>query len=134
MRVLVDSAVWGLALRKRKTYAIPEEVLILTELIRNSQVVMIGPIRQEVLSGISDESKFMRLKDSLSGFPDSALQTIHFELAADFSNQCRRKGVQGSHTDFLICAVSVVEEAPIFTLDGDFEHYSKIIPIRLFME
>lgn len=134
MNVLVDSGIWGLALRKKKTYTIPEQVLILTELIRNSQVIMIGPVRQEVLSGISDPEKFLRLKDGLNGFPDLQLESSHFELAADYSNQCRRKGMQGSHTDFLICAVSVVQEAPIFTRDRDFEHYSNILPIRLFME
>lgn len=133
MKVLVDSGVWGLALRKKKTYSTPEQVLILTELIRNSQVLMIGSIRQEVLSGLSNQLVFDRLKDSLSGFPDVILNSEYFELAADFSNQCRRKGIQGSHTDFLICSVSYLHEAPIFTLDRDFEYYSSVLPIRLFM-
>jgi predicted nucleic acid-binding protein len=51
--------------------------------------------------------------------------------AAEFSNQYRRKGVQGSTIDFLICAVAVVEELQILTTDSDFLRYAKHLPIRL---
>ena len=32
---------------------------------------------------------------------------MDYELGAELHNTCRRKGVQGSSTDFLICAMSV---------------------------
>lgn len=40
------------------------------------------------------------------------------ERAAEFYNHCRNKGVQGSNTDFLICAVAARFKTPIFTTDG----------------
>ena len=46
-------------------------------------------------------------------------------------NRCRRRGVQGSNTDFLICAFSLRRKLSIFTTDGDFEHYAKIVDIQL---
>src|SRR5450756_1205389 len=100
MNVLVDTSVWSLALRKRPKTNEEEQVISeLSELIREMRVIMIGPIRQELLSGISDEGKFKALKEKLQAFEDKELSTEHFELAAAFSSKCRQAGVQGSHTD-----------------------------------
>ena len=44
-------------------------------------------------------------------------------MAARFFNQCRSKGVQGSNTDFLLCALSARHDLAIFTIDEDFKHY-----------
>jgi len=130
MGILVDTSVWSLALRKKnRTYT---EAAILRQLIGDGLVKIIGPIRQEVLTGISDIRKFNRLKKNLSYFPDLSVETSDFELAAEFSNRCRQKGIQGSHTDFLICAIAVSYELQIFTTDKDFVHYQKLLPIELF--
>jgi predicted nucleic acid-binding protein len=52
-------------------------------------------------------------------------------MAAQFFNICRAKGVQGSNTDFLICAVAVRWQLAIFTTDGDFTLFAKHLPIVL---
>jgi predicted nucleic acid-binding protein len=103
-----------------------KELRRLTELHR---VRMIGPIRQEILSGIRDSGRFARLVAYLSEFPDLHLEEQDYVEAARFYNACRARGIQGSHTDFLICAAAYRRELAIFTLDLDFERYSKIIPI-----
>jgi hypothetical protein len=51
--------------------------------------------------------------------------------AAEFSNTCRKKGVQGSTIDFLICAVASLENIAILTTDKDFSNFRKYLPIRL---
>lgn len=131
MKVLVDTSIWSLALRKEaKSDAETGIVELLAELIRDTNVVIIGPIRQEILSGISQKAKFDELKNKLSIFKDHNLSTEDFELAAEFFNICRSKGIQGSHIDFLICAFSVNNNYPILTLDKDFIFYKKHIPIK----
>jgi len=133
MNVLVDTSVWSLALRKQRRTNEEEQVVAeLSELIREMRVIMIGPIRQELLSGISDEGKFKALREKLGAFEDKELVREHFELAAAFSNTCRQTGVQGSHTDFLICAFGALSNCEIFTLDKDFDLYAKHIKIRLY--
>ncbi len=135
MKVLIDTPVWSLALRKQpKTEAEERTVKELTQLVRESRVVMIGLIRQEILSGISDEGKFETLRQKLRAFDDEVLTAEHFELAASFSNRCRRQGIQGSHTDFLLCAVSVKGDCPIFTLDKDFDRYQEHAGVELHHE
>jgi predicted nucleic acid-binding protein len=71
------------------------------------------------------------LREYLSAFPDLPLQTEHFELAADFFNRCRRKGIQGSNTDYLLCAIAYSCNLPILTEDQDFQHFQKYLPIHL---
>lgn len=129
MKVLVDTCIWSGVLRHRS----PDKDLSkkLQELIRNARVAMIGPIRQELLSGISQSKQFNELKEILSSFEDLQLNTEHYEKAAEFCNICRRKGVQGSTIDFLICAVAVMENLVIFTIDKDFENYKKHLPLKL---
>ena len=130
MRVLVDTSIWSLALR-RIDHIQNQDVLELRRLITAHLVEIIGPIRQEVLSGIRDQSQFERLKTHLAAFPDLSLQSDDYVTAAKFFNLCRVKGIQGSNTDFLICAVAVRHDLAIFTTDGDFRHFSKCLPIVL---
>ena len=132
MKILVDTSVWSLALRK-KTLTEDEKNIVkeLKELIYELRVVVIGPVRQELLSGISDDIKFINLKDKLKAFENLPLKVDDYEKAAEIFNTCRRNGVQGSHIDFLLCAAAINNEISIFTTDKDFENYKKYNNIKL---
>ena len=130
MKVLVDTSVWSLALRCGQGGA-SGAVRELRNLIGDSRVQMIGPIRQEILSGIREEAQFKELEARLSAFPDLPLEPEDHVTAARFFNLCRGKGVQGSNTDFLICAVAVRHRLAIFSTDKDFAQYAKHLPIVL---
>jgi predicted nucleic acid-binding protein len=130
MKIIVDTSIWSLALRRKKNKFIPE-FSILETIIDNQKVCMLGPIRQEILSGIKNSLQFNKLKSVLSTFEDFPIMTRDYEKAAKYFNICRSKGVQGSNTDFLICAVSYHNRFPIFTKDKDFTIYSRYIPITL---
>jgi len=130
VKVLVDTSIWSLALR-RNSDLYRKEVRELLELIAEYRVVIIGPIRQELLSGISDKIIYDNLKEKLSSFEDVELKTDHYEYAAELFNRCRSNGVQGSHIDFLICSVSIKNNYSIYTMDKDFFNYVKYTDIRL---
>lgn len=131
MKVLVDTPIWSYALRTRNN-GYQYEIDQLTSLIRDQRALIIGPIRQEILSGYSDLRKFRKLKEKLSYFENTPIQDIDYEFAAKLCNQCRKKGIKGSHIDFLICAVAKRIDVPIFTTDKDFLRYQKIILIKLY--
>jgi hypothetical protein len=101
-------------------------------LISAHLVEIIGPIRQEVLSGIRDQSQFDTLEAHLASFSDVPLLAEDYVTAARFFNLCRAKGIQGSNTDFLISAVAVRHDFAIFTTDGDFPLFAKCLPIVLY--
>ena len=130
MKVIVDTSVWSLVLRRsRGLRSRPIEEL--RSLIRDYRVQMLGPIRQEILSGVRDQFQFEQLLDHLASFPDLPILTEDYITAARFFNLCRSKGVQGSNTDFLICAVAVRYECSIYTTDKDFEMFAQHLSIML---
>lgn len=129
--VLVDTCVWSIALRGVAA-ADTDVVTELTQLIDDNQVKIIGAIRQELLSGYSDKQSYEKLRAKLQYFPNEPTLDVDYEAAAEYSNFCRAKGVQGSHTDYLICAVAIRAKLKIFTTDKDFDNYSKHLPLSLY--
>ena len=125
MKVLSDSCAWSLLLRRRKGTAISGDAQLvlasLIEAIKDGRVAIIGPIRQEVLSGIKDQVQFEKLRFELGAFPDEPLTTLHFEEAARLYNLCRSRGVECGSTDMLICAVAVRMRWTILTCDTGLE-------------
>jgi len=130
MQVLVDTCIWSHALRKSK--ANNQYVHELRDLISDNRACLIGPIRQEILSGIRQKQHFKTLRDHLSAFPDLLIKTQDYESAAEFSNLARSKGIQGSAIDFLICAVAYRYSLLIYTVDDDFKYFRKHLPIKLY--
>ncbi len=131
MKVLVDTSIWSLALRRKAGSAGSRIVGELASLVADSRVALIGSIRQELLSGVRERVQFDRLRDHLHAFPDTEITRPDYEEAASFFNECRANGIQGSNTDFLICAIAARLDFPIFTTDGDFEHFARVLPIKL---
>ena len=110
-KVLVDTCIWSEVLRRKA----PDTAISasLAKLLRDLRAVLI---------------------ELLSCLPDAPIATSDYELAAQYANMCRRKGIQGSAIDFLICAVAVRNDLAIYTVDKDFEHYRTVIPITLWVE
>ncbi len=131
MKIIVDTSVWSLALRRRPRQE-EASVAALRELIGDGLIVMLGCIRQEILSGVRSDEQFKVLRDHLRAFPDEVLRTEDYERAAEFFNKCRYKGIQGSNTDFLICAAAANRGHAIFTTDRDFQRFRDAIEITLF--
>ncbi len=130
MNVLVDTSVWSRALRRSQpqTDAYTRE---LADLIREGRAVIIGPVRQELLSGVRSPAQFNLLRNNLRAFPDLSVATPDYEEAAVFFSRCRAQGIQGSNTDFLICAVASRRAMSIFTTDKDFEAFARLLRISL---
>ncbi len=129
MKVIVDTSVWSRALRRRAPAH--ETVDELRRLVTLGRVAMLGAIRQELLSGVRDATVFRRLRDHLCAFADERLDHEDYERAAEHFNTCRAAGVQGSNTDFLLCAVAERRAFPILTTDADFTRYAALLPVKL---
>jgi predicted nucleic acid-binding protein len=131
VKVIVDTSVWSHAFRRDHLVDAPE-ALELRRLIKDFRATIIGPIRQEILSGIPNAKQFTTLRGLMSAFVDEPLVAEDYERAASFFNRCRAKGIQGSHVDFLICSVAASRGRPIFSTDKDFADYAKVLPIKLY--
>ena len=136
MQVLVDTSIWFLALRRSKAQLSEAEKTITSELrdfIQDGRARLIGSVRQELLSGIRDPAQFERLTRDLRAFPDEPASTNDCEDAARWSNQCRSRGIAGSGTDFLMCAIAISRGWQICTSDNDFQTYARVLPLNLYL-
>jgi len=134
MMVLVDTPVWSLALRRRVADLSGAELRLtrrLNELVREGRVQLLGTTRQEVLSGIREETQFRRIRLHLRSFEEVTLMADDYEEAARMSNQCKRSGIASSAADMLICAVSGRRRWQILSTDRDFVHYGRVLGLRL---
>jgi predicted nucleic acid-binding protein len=134
MNTLVDTSVWSFGLRRKpEDLSRRERVIVaeLSELVKEGNIRIIGPVRLELLSGLKTEGQYEKVRAKLSAFQDEPLQTADYESAAKASNQCRAKGLAVSAVDILICAVALGRNWNIFTTDPDFESYTRILPVRL---
>jgi predicted nucleic acid-binding protein len=131
--ILVDTTIWSKAYRRKKIA--DEDQRIVKELcaiLDSEEELLIGPVRQELLSGISDKIIFRDLAVKLSGFNNYEAQLADHDLAAEYFNICLSNGVQGSQTDYLICAIANRYSLAIFTEDKDFNNYKKHLPVKLY--
>ena len=72
MKIIVDTCIWSLAVRRNN---IQNNAYIneLQELIKEIRVQLIGPVRQELLSGVKSKKQFDLLKTYLEAFDDLEL-------------------------------------------------------------
>lgn len=132
--ILVDTCVWSLGLRRqRKDLSAKERRIVfgLRELIVAGRACLIGPIQQELLSGIPDEEAFDQLAGQVGAQAVLPVDAEVWRRAAWFFNMCRRHGIAPDAIDMTICAAAEAHGVSILTVDPDFERYARCLPIRL---
>jgi predicted nucleic acid-binding protein len=132
--VLVDTSIWSLALRRRPAALSAAEDQLVSEwagLVTEGLATLIGPIRQEILSGIRRSEAFQALRRALLDFPHLGIDAEDYDRAAEFFNVCRARGVTGGPIDMLISSVAYRHAIPVFAADTDFVTYARHLPLRL---
>ena len=88
---------------------------------------IIGPIRQEILSGIKEPAQFEKLRGTLQSFPDEPLASADYEEAARLFNVCRSKGIQCGPVDILLCAVARQRQWAILSFDQGLKSCMEVV-------
>jgi predicted nucleic acid-binding protein len=131
MKVLVDTSVWSLALR-RKTPRSHPKAQTLSELIASGQSVFLtGIILQETLQGVRDAANFARLDGFLEPFPLLIPERSTFKQAAQLFSKCRAAGTPVPTVDCLIAAIAIAADCRLLTDDGDFDKIAAVSKLRL---
>lgn len=131
MRFLVDTSVWSDALR-RKSSSISASTTILSRLIINeSEIVIIGIVLQEILSGITNQKLFYEINTILSNFPYIEIKKEDYIFAAELRNILKSKGITAGAFDFLIASVAIKNNLTLVTTDNDFKYIAKHSDLKL---
>jgi predicted nucleic acid-binding protein len=131
LKVLVDTSVWSLALR-RKTPSIQPEVILLQKIIgEEHQVFLTGVILMEILQGFRERHQFEKIHGYLDAFPMLDLNRDGYAKAALLQVKCRKQGVQSATVDSLIAQTAMEHECHLLTADQDFTHIARCCELKL---
>ena len=131
MKILVDTSVWSLALRRKQTHE-TQTVAQLRQFIEDGEsIFLLGAIIQELLAGITDDQLFDRVAEHLANFPMITLERRDYIEAARLRNACKRQGVSAGAIDFLIASTCIQRELLLYTLDKDFQNMAAISELKL---
>jgi len=131
MRVIVDTSVWSLALRRQAPSKNPEAVLLMKLIEEGEGIFLLGIILQEILQGVKVHADFERLKEHFAAFPMLPIRREQYVRAAELRNLLTRKGVQTSTVDALIAAAAMSHNCYLFTNDKDFQLIAKHSSLKL---
>ncbi|MFH1703979.1 MAG: PIN domain-containing protein [Nitrospirota bacterium] len=132
MKILVDTSIWSLALRRKPERVNPEATILKMIIEQREDIYLLGIILQEVLQGIKNPKDFYVLKDYLGAFPLIELMREDYIKAAELKNHLMKKGKQVSTIDALIASSAISYSCYLFTTDRDFEHIAQYSKLKLY--
>lgn len=131
MKVIVDTSVWSLAIR-RKSLSDQPEVDRLAELIDADQpIYLMGIILLEVLRNIKEQPQAQKIRRQLEPFPILDLERSGYIRAAMLGSLCRSKGIQVGTVDILIAQTAIEHDCHLLTTDKDFVEIARNSALKL---
>lgn len=134
MRILVDTSVWSLSLKKGAPKDHPQVIQLRDLILRDQEVFITGIILQETLQSFRDDVTFQRIRTYLEAFPMLILERSQAVLAANLHRRCASKGIAASTTDTQIAAMAIAYDCSMLSADKDFEYIARHTDLRLFEE
>src|SRR5215475_1052017 len=131
MKLLVDTSVWSLALRRDHEATEPEVHVLKDALYGSEAVVTTGLVLQELLQGFSGPKAQAQIIERFAALPLIQPDRDDHIAAATMRNACRKAGVQIGTIDALIAQLCIRHELTLLTTDKDFIHVSKHCPLRV---
>ena len=131
MKVLVDTSVWSLALRRTPAAAAPEVELLARLLQAGDQVATTGIVFQEILQGTRGPRNRERIIQSFRSLPFLNPDRKDHDEAAQLYTACRRKGLQAGTIDALLAQLCLRHDLDLLTTDHDFEGMQRVCSLRL---
>jgi predicted nucleic acid-binding protein len=131
MRVLVDTSVWSLSLRKGGPADNPAVHKLVRLLDGGEDVLLTGLILQEILQAFRTEAALRKVARYLEPFDLLDLDRDDYVAAARLHRKCAAKGVTASTADCQIAAAAIHKRCVLLTTDRDFERIARLSDLEL---
>jgi len=131
VRVLVDTSVWSLALRRGGPADHPAAARLQDLLESGDDLFLTGLVLQEILQAFRSEEVASRVAEYLESFPLLPIEPDTCLAAARFYRRCREQGVGASTIDCHIAASAMANDCRLLTSDRDFERMAEVSPLEL---
>jgi predicted nucleic acid-binding protein len=134
IKLLIDTSVWSEALRRKEKSLNSSETLVRRIIENNDEIVIVGIILQEILSGITNKKLFSEIRNILNDFSYVEITKEDYIYAAELRNKCKQKGITAGSFDFLIAGAAIRNELTLVTYDNDFKNISKYTELKILDE
>lgn len=131
MRVLVDTSVWSLALRRGGPADHPAVARLRDLLEFGDDLFLAGLVLQEILQAFRSETAASQVAEYLEPFPLLPFDSDTSLAAARLYRRCLGKGLGASTIDCHIAASAIENDCQLLTTDRDFERLARICPLEL---
>lgn len=131
MRVLVDTSVWSLVLRRGGPADHPAVERLSGYLDAGEDLFLTGLILQEILQAFRSEKVASQVAERLLPFPLLPFEPTTCQAAARLYRQCQDKGLGASTVDCHIAASAIANNCRLLTTDRDFNRMASICPLEL---
>ena len=131
-RVIIDTSVWSEALRRKKNTINSSETIIRKIIEKDIEILLLGIILQEILSGISNEKLYNEIKKILDDFVYLETTKNDYIYASELSSKCRSNGIKAGSIDYLIASTTIQNDLHLVTYDKDFVNISKYTDLKIF--
>jgi len=129
-KILVDTSVWVNALNGVRDWRVAR----LEQLIdSNAAVVLCPTVLQEILQGISNQSDYNKIRDTIQAFEMLSIDPVEAAYgAADLYRHARKKGITiRKSTDCLIAFYCIEHNAQILHHDRDFDKIAECSRLKI---
>ena len=131
MKLLVDTSVWSLAMRRDMPVSAPEVQVLIDAINIGVELYSTGIILQELLQGFSKPKAHNLIVERFASIPMLVPETSDYIKAAELRNRCRQKGIQAGTIDSLIAQLSLRFDLSLLITDKDFSHMAKVVKLKI---
>jgi predicted nucleic acid-binding protein len=131
VNILVDTSVWSAALRRDMSENAGQIRRLKIALEGGDAVFTTGLILQELLQGFSAPKSRERILEAFANLPLIVPERKDYIDAAALKIRLRQKGVQAGTIDVLLAQLCLRHQLSILTLDRDFNHIARFVPLSI---
>jgi predicted nucleic acid-binding protein len=131
VNILVDTSVWSLALRRDTAPDCQAVSRLKIALQGGESVFTTGLILQELLQGFNGPKARRKIIETFASLPLIIPEKRDHVDAADLRVKLRQKGIQAGTIDVLLAQLCLRYGLSLLSMDKDFVHMAKHVPLSL---
>ena len=124
---LLDTSAWIMTLKKNPLTVLKNRV---DHLLRMNTVSIIPLVKVELLGGTKTEAEFEKLRRRMDSLINFEINDKVWAKAARMSFNLRKAGLTIPHTDVIIAASALVNQAILIHIDKHFEMIASLEPLK----
>ena len=128
--VIADTSIWINAQRMPES----SDGLEFWSLFDRREILIVGPVFAELLQGSRTQREFDALLSHIDALDYLEIDRDTWQIVARIRRHLSKRGCQIGFSDSITAALSIQHDAPIYTLDGDFERVPELKLYRQIMD